>query len=58
MAKYAYANNTGKDIRGFETVIMAAIENGGVFADDFSDIFTLTPTPAGSAAEYILNFAD
>ena len=55
--KYAYADNTGKDTRDFHPVIMEAIANGGKFDEDFADIFTLTKTPEGSAAEYVLNFA-
>lgn len=39
-----YANNTNEDISGYHSVIMAAIANGGVFGDDFADIFTLTKT--------------
>lgn len=55
--KYNYVDNTGKDTWGFHAVIMAAIANGGKFDEDFADIFTLTKTPEGSAAEYALNFA-
>ena len=53
----AYMNNTGSDVREFDTVIMAAIANGGKFEEDYADIFTLTKTPEGSAVEYVLNFA-
>ena len=52
-----YANNTNENIAGYHSVIMAAIANGGVFDDDFADIFALTKTPAGSPVEYVLNFA-
>ena len=55
--KYAYIDNTGKDIREFHPVIVEAIANGGKFDEDFADIFTLTKTPEGSAAEYALDFA-
>ena len=55
--KYAYIDNTGKDTREFHHVIVAAIANGGKFDEDFEDIFTLTKTPEGSAAEYALDFA-
>ncbi len=54
---YAYIDNTGKDTRDFHAVIMAAIANGGEFGEDYADIFTLTKTPEGSAAEYSLDFA-
>ena len=52
-----YANITNKDISGFHSVIVAAIQNGGVFDEDFADIFKLTKTPEGSRCEYVLNFA-
>lgn len=55
--KYSYVNNTGTDTRDFHSVIANAIANGGVFDEDFADIFVLTKTPEGSAAEYSLNFA-
>jgi hypothetical protein len=58
MARYAYINNTGADITGeFHAAVMTAIENGGEFTEDLADIFVLTKTPEGSAAEYALNFA-
>lgn len=57
MSNYAYVDNTGSDTRGFHAVILAAIANGGKFDEDFADVFTLTKTPEGSAAEYSLNFA-
>jgi len=56
-ARYAYIDNTGADIRSFHSVIMTAIANGGVFEEDFSDIFVLVKTPAGSAASFALYFA-
>jgi hypothetical protein len=58
-ARYAYAVNvTGNtDVSKFHAVIMEAIANGGEFNEDFADIFKLTKTPEGSAAEYILTFA-
>ena len=55
--KYAYADATTKDTRMFHPVIMAAIANGGVFDEDYADIFVLVKTPEGSDAEYILKFA-
>jgi hypothetical protein len=55
--KAAYMDNTGKDTRMFHAAIIKAIENGGAFDDDLADIFTLTKTPAGSAVDYVLNFA-
>ena len=55
--KYSYVDNTGTDTRAFHSVIMKAIANGGAFGEDFADIFVLTKTPEGSAAEYSLNFA-
>ena len=54
---YAYIDNTGKDTRDFHAVIMKAIASGGEFCEDYADIFTLTKTPEGSAAEYSLDFA-
>jgi len=58
-ARYVYAVNvTGAtDVSKFHAVIMEAIANGGEFNEDFADIFKLTKTPEGSAAEYILTFA-
>ncbi len=57
--KYAYAVNvTGAiDVSEFHAVIMEAIANGGQFNEDFADVFKLTKTPEGSAAEYVLTFA-
>lgn len=53
----AYMNNANADVSKFHSVIMDAIKNGGVFDEDFADIFTLTKTPEGSAVEYVLDFA-
>ena len=53
----AYCNNTNKDVSGFHSVIMDAIANNGEFGEDYADIFKLTKTPEGSAAEYVLDFA-
>ena len=57
--RYPYLNNcnTGSFITNFHEVIMAAIANGGVFDEDYADIFVLTKTPEGSRCEYVLNFA-
>ncbi len=57
--RYPYCNNcnTGSFITNFHEVIMAAIANGGVFDEDYADIFVLTKTPEGSRCEYVLNFA-
>jgi hypothetical protein len=57
--KYSYAvNMTGSvDVATYHSVIMEAIKNGGEFGKDFADIFKLTKTPEGSAADYILTFA-
>ena len=52
----AYMNNTNQDVTKFHSVIMKAIANGGVFDEDFADIFKLVKTPEGSAAEYVLYF--
>lgn len=49
----ACINNTAQDVRRYHSVIMAAIEAGGVFNEDFADIFALT-RPAGV---WVLNFA-
>jgi hypothetical protein len=51
-----YANNTNVDVSMFHSIIVEAINNGGVFGPDFSDIFALTKTPNGSAVKYILDF--
>ena len=55
--KYVYMNNTNADTTAAHAAIMAAIANGGVFGEDYSDIFTLKKTPEGSDAEYVLEFA-
>lgn len=57
--RYAYAVNVpgSTDVSKFHAVIMKAIANGGKFDEDFADIFKLTKTPEGSAAEYVLTFA-
>ena len=52
-----YMSNANADVSKFHSVIMAAIKNGGVFDEDFADIFKLTKTPEGSAVEYVLDFA-
>ena len=52
----SYANNTGADVTAFHSVIVEAIVNGGAFGPDFSDIFTLTATPDGSACAFVLDF--
>ena len=57
MTKCVYGNNTNADTSLCHSAIMAAIANGGVFDEDFADIFTLTKTPEGSDCEYMLNFA-
>ena len=57
MKKAIYVNNTGSDVTLFHGAIMRAIKNGGAFDADLADIFTLTKTPAGSAADYRLDFA-
>ena len=56
MAKFSYVNNTGADVTVAHPAIMLAIANGGVFGEDFADVFTLTKTPDGSDAEYALSF--
>jgi len=57
MTTYSYVNNTCQDVTAVHSVIMTAIENGGVFGEDFADVFVLVKTPEGSAAEYALYFA-
>ena len=58
MTRYAYINNTNADVSGeFHAAVMEAIKNGGEFNEELSDIFVLTKTPEGSAAEYSLDFA-
>ena len=46
-----YANNTNQDVSDFHAAIVAAMNNGGMFDDDLSDIFELTKTPEGSAVD-------
>ena len=53
-----YMDNTGADTRDFHAVIAEACANDGEFGEDFSDIFTLTRCPEGSACEWALNFAE
>lgn len=57
MATTLIMNNTTADIRCVLPAIIEAAKNGGVLCEDLADIFTLTKTPAGSAVEYVLNFA-
>ena len=57
MTPYLYIVNAKGDVSAYHSVIVEAIKNGGVFGEDFADIFTLTKTPDGSAAEYVLDFA-
>lgn len=52
-----YINNTNYDTRMFEPIILEAMKNGGIFDDDYSDIFVLSKTPAGSLYDYSLNMA-
>ena len=56
-AKYLYLVNANADVSAYHSVIVEACNNGGVFSEDFADIFTLTKTPEGSAAAYVLDFA-
>ena len=56
-SKYPYGNNSNADTSFAHAAIMAAIENDGVFEEDFADIFVLTKTPEGSACAYMLDFA-
>lgn len=51
-----YMNRTNADVRDFHTIIVEAMNNGGVFREDFADIFVLTKTPPGSAVDYVLDF--
>ena len=51
----AYCDNTGYAAsRDFHKVIMEAIANGGVFGEDFADIFVLSRVEGGN---WVLNFA-
>lgn len=52
---FPYINNTNEDVSAFHKKIMEAIENNGVFDDDFSDVFKLTKTPEGSKVDYSLD---
>lgn len=52
----AYMNNATADVSKYHSVIMDAIKNGGVFNEDFADIFKLIKTPEGSAVKYVLDF--
>jgi hypothetical protein len=57
MAKFAYVDNTCGDVsRMFHSAIMAAIANGGTLSEDLADLITLTRCPAGSAAEYRIDW--
>ena len=56
-AKYLYIVNASADVSAYHSVIVEAAKNGGVFSEDFADIFKLTKTPEGSDATYILDFA-
>lgn len=56
MSNIVYMNNTSSDVSAFHAAIIDAIANGGIFKDEFADIFKLTKTPAGSSAEYILDW--
>jgi hypothetical protein len=58
MSKYLYINNTNQDVRAFHSVIVEAIENGGVFGEDYADIFQLRKTPEGSRCEWVLEMAE
>ena len=58
MSKYLYINNTKQDICAFHSVIVEAIKNGGVFGEDYADIFKLRKTPAGSRCEWALEMAE
>jgi hypothetical protein len=58
MSKYLYVNNTNQDVRAFHSVIVEAIENDGVFGEDYVDIFKLRKTPAGSRFEWVLEMAE
>jgi hypothetical protein len=58
MTLYPYIDNTNANFTGeFHAAVMKAIKNGGEFDEDLADIFKLTKTPEGSAAEYALDFA-
>jgi hypothetical protein len=52
-----YANNTGTDVSGYHSAIAKAIEKGGKFDSDFSDVFKLTRSPAGSVCLWSLTWA-
>ena len=54
---YGVCITGGTDVSDYHPVIMNAIANGGVFDEDFADIFKLTKTPEGSAVAYVLTFA-
>ena len=51
-----YVNNTGADVQGHHNAILEAINNGGAFNDDIADIFKLTKTHPGSAADWVIDF--
>jgi hypothetical protein len=44
----------GIDVRELHPVIMVAIAAGGVFPEDYADVFRLTKCPEGSAAAWSL----
>ena len=56
--KYRYCNNTNQDVRVFHQVIVAAIENDGVFGEDYADVFKLRKNPEGSYCAWVLEMAE
>lgn len=51
----SYINNTNQNVSKFDAIILKAMDNSGIFDDDFADIFTLTKTPDGSKYDYALD---
>jgi len=50
----SYTNATGTRMYEFHTVVLEAIANGGVFPEEYADVFQLTRNPEGSATEWRL----
>ena len=57
-SKYLYCNNTNQDVRMFHQVIAEAIENNGVFDEDYSDVFMLRKNTEGSHCAWVLEMAE
>ena len=50
-------NNTGADIRMFDSAIWAAIKSNGILPDEIADVFLLTSRTVGNEVRWFLNWA-